>query len=306
MMDTMQLVFAACVLLREVIYIALVVSVVCRQPAFLFFDVMANIGIGQLGPAATFILSPGNFILGPENLLAGPETYKLYLRPMLLILDTCAILAFSAGVASGTLYLPLAVLYLITGLSALWTSVSMMFGENQAVEGIRRTLQTFANALTGAVISTLITLSVWSSLCGVLLAGATSIGYVCYVLNSVVHGFDVQNGKLLMQDASFLVSLVFWTLWCTLAVFLCALVFACSEMWPQVFGLGEPKLIFVFAVWLLVPVMLVGECFALGSVDAGLCFVCALLPVALFFVFLFVVCLSGDATLKRQDLVAEV
>jgi len=150
MMDTSELPFALCVLLREVIYIALIISVVWRQPSFLFFDVMANVAVGKATLAVTFVLSPDLMLAGSEVLKSGACIDEILLRPTLLILDTVAILALLVQLLSGSMFLPLAILYFITGLSAAWTFLALIFDENEVIEGIRATLYTARRGLGSA------------------------------------------------------------------------------------------------------------------------------------------------------------
>lgn len=149
-LDSLQLALAVCVLVREVIYMALVFSVVCQQPAFLFFDVLANIRMGEIGLATTFILSPDLMLAGGELVATNCCVNEIILRPLLLILNTCAILALIVGSTSESFYPPLAVLYIITGLSALWTSLALVFGESEAVNGIRISLRRACGAFVKA------------------------------------------------------------------------------------------------------------------------------------------------------------
>jgi len=145
-MGSSELCFAVCVLLRELIYIMLVLSAVFYQPAMLFFDVQANINKDQLGLAITFILSPDLLLAGrevvSENKIVGLAG-EVLLRPVLLTFDACALCAIFAAALSGDLYLPTAILYGVTGCSAVWTFISLVIGENEAIDGIRRALTEF-------------------------------------------------------------------------------------------------------------------------------------------------------------------
>lgn len=294
MMDTLQCTFAVCVLVGEVIYIVLVLATVYQQPAFLFFDVVANIGVGQSGLAATFVLSPGTMLAGREVMTTSQCLHFTILRAVLLILDACAILAFLSGAISGNLYLPLAALYAVAGLSALWTALALIFGENEIVDNIKASIHRISNASHQRFSSCAIWLdralcrsphtSVASCLCIGLtqLAGAVLILYICYFLNSSFNGFKFSGGHILVNNVALAVSCAFWFLWSALSVSLIILSITLCARWPETFQDCSLIQLFVFGLWLLIPGICVAWCFNGGNLDAALCFVCGLFPVALF------------------------
>jgi len=151
----------------------------------------------------------------------------------------------------------------------------------------------------GTTCRVLMHLMSWLILCGAQFAGAVLIISVCFTLNSHLHGFEPVHGHILVKEAALLVSCLFWISWCIFSMLLGVVCFNCCEEWPSLFGDNEPKLFTVFGVWLLVPLVSVGWCFACGNLDAALCFVFGLLPVALLAVSLRVLLLSGRSARNR-------
>jgi len=160
----------------------------------------------------------------------------------------------------------------------------------------------FWQSIQGSRCEMLLDVGYWLCLCGAHIAGAVLITFGCFVLNVRLDAVRLVHGRLLVKDAALLVSCVFWMSWCFFSIFLGAWCFTCCEEWPSVLGNGEPKLFAVFALWLVLPIVLVVWCFISGSLHAALSLVFGLLPVALLIVLLramFMTDASGRRSSKR-------
>jgi len=139
-MDDIQCIFAVLVLLYECILVLLIVVMLFRNPSFLFFDAIAQIRIGNLPMASTFIFSPDVLFVALE---AGDMLEKhggAACRYHLMVLKLCGGLAFLIGALAKDLYPPMAGFYCFLCTTALWELVATTGGKYMIVSAAREAL----------------------------------------------------------------------------------------------------------------------------------------------------------------------
>jgi hypothetical protein len=133
-------IFSIGVVFREIIFFALLLSMLKGNPQFLFFDPMANWEDGNTVLACAFALGPDFMVSDHEigMLISAPLSKKL--TSILIMLNSCSLGALVAGAAAGNLQAIMAVLYILSCLSAALAVLAASFGENELAQRLRYSL----------------------------------------------------------------------------------------------------------------------------------------------------------------------